>query len=291
MNAKLVIALDVGGSTVKSGMVAYGAERPVTTSQTLIDSKADAGTIINTLSGIIRSYLPKAVPLAGIASGFPGPFDYDGGISLIAGVDKFDALYGLNIRDALQEQLALPTLPIFFFNDAQVAVLGEVRFGAGRGYQRVLGITLGTGLGSTFTDRGICVVRGNTVPPNGYLYNQTFNGTPADEVFSTRGLQARFKQLSGTDWTVVDAVDAVRKGELRLHNSFRQFGVELGNFLRPYTQTFGAEAVLILGGISAASDLFLPEVRSGLSIPVLTGQLGSDAALMGLSTQFFLGWP
>jgi glucokinase len=93
--------------------------------------------------------------LLGVAFGFPGPFDYEAGICLIEGVEKYGALYGVNIRDAIRTRLDLGDLPILFRNDAEAAVVGETRYGAGRNYPRVIGVTLGTGCGSAFLVDGV----------------------------------------------------------------------------------------------------------------------------------------
>jgi hypothetical protein len=55
----------------------------------------------------------------------------------------------------------------------------------------------------------------------------------------------------------------------------------LGAFLAPYVRDFGAEIVLVLGGIARSLALFQSDLASMLPVPVVAGALGTDAALLG----------
>jgi glucokinase len=95
-----VIAVDIGGSSIKSaaiGPAGHLAGQPMTT---LIDSQADTDTILRTFAGAIRQHLTEvgASSLLGVAIGCPGPFDYQAGISYIKGVAKYESIYGVDVR-------------------------------------------------------------------------------------------------------------------------------------------------------------------------------------------------
>ena len=126
-----VIALDVGGTSVKSALVAPGGHVIGKRSITPIDSSSEADNILRTFAQIISAHLGEShiSTFLGVTLGFPGPFDYGAGICLIEGVEKYGALYGVNIRAALQARLNLRDLPILFRNDAEAAVMGEARHG------------------------------------------------------------------------------------------------------------------------------------------------------------------
>src|SRR4029453_9406903 len=93
--------------------------------------------------------------VSGVVLGFPGPFDYATGICRIEGVQKYGAIYGVAMRDALRARLDLSDLPILFRNDAEAAVVGEARYGVGRENRRLIGVTWGAGWGSAFLVAGI----------------------------------------------------------------------------------------------------------------------------------------
>jgi glucokinase len=279
------IALDIGGSSVKSALVTQDRRLINTPLITPLDSSANAEHILGNFAKIIIGHILQArmgqITLVGIGIGFPGPFDYENGISYITGTAKYESIYGLNVREALSDRL--PTnLPIRFRNDAEAAIIGEARYGAGRNYTRLIGLTLGTGCGSAFVVGGVPVTNGQGVPPNGWVYPVEFQGKQADDVFSVRGLIARMRE-AGFDVTddLEHAANAARRGNSHLQQVYTQFGRDLGLFLRPFIADFGAEAVLILGGIAGAYDLFGPALVEMASIATLTGEFGVSAALLG----------
>ncbi|MEZ4637551.1 MAG: hypothetical protein R2856_21795 [Caldilineaceae bacterium] len=71
-----VVALDVGGTSVKSALVTDGAVRG-DIAQTRIDSQAGADVILGTLAAIVQAHLSATTSLDGVAMGFPGPFEYE----------------------------------------------------------------------------------------------------------------------------------------------------------------------------------------------------------------------
>lgn len=304
MTEQYIIALDVGGSSVKSAVVSardFGMSQFRTDE---LDSYANAEPIIDTIAGIITLQRQNASlqGLQGIAVGFPGPFDYVQGISLMkggaateagvshaGGKSKFESLYRINVREVLSARLELHDVPILFRNDAEAAIVGEAKYGAGRAFRRVIGITLGTGLGSTFIVNGKVVTNDSTVPPHGWLYSMPFGDVQADEVFSTRGLLRRLRAAGVTAADVKAAGDAVRGGDVHALTAFLDFGHALGQFLRPYTVAFRAQVVLVLGGIANTFDLFQPSLVSTLAVPVMTGTPGLHAALLGAADMFQKG--
>ena len=278
-----VIALDVGGTSIKSALVAPGGHVIGKPSITRIDSSGAAHNILNTFAQIISTHLEEShtSDLLGVAIGFPGPFDYAAGICLIEGVEKYGAIYGVNMRDALSARLDLGDLPILFRNDAEAAVVGEARYGVGRDYRRLIGVTLGTGCGSAFVVDGIPMTSGPGVPPNGWLYPVLFRGLRADDVFSSRGLEARLRSIGAAERNAKAAAAAARAGDAASRQVFDGFGADLGSFLNPHAEAFAAEAVLVLGQIAGAIDLFGPPLRQALSVPALPGERGPEAALLG----------
>jgi glucokinase len=226
-----------------------------------------------------------------VALGFPGPFDYAAGICLIEDGEKYAAIYRVNMRDALRTRLNLGDLPILFRNDAEAAVVGEARYGAGLDYRRLIGVTLGTGCGSAFLLNGMPVTSGPGVPPNGWLYPMLFHGLRADDVFSRRGLEARLQSAGVRERDVKAAATAARAGDIGARQVFNTFGADLGSFLNSHVVAFAAEAVLVLGRIAGAFDLFGPFLRQTLSVPALPGERGSEAALLGAADLMFFHSP
>lgn len=288
-SSSYVVSLDVGGSSVKSALVTQAGGVVGEASETPINSGGSAETILATFAAIIARQTARVSPenLIGLAFGFPGPADYLAGISYMREQAKYDAIYGLNLKDELRRRLALPAdLPIAFRNDAEAAIIGEADYGAGKPYRRLIGLTLGTGFGSSFVVDGVRLTAGKGVPPgDGFLFPEIFEGRRADDYFSTRGLQASLRQ-AGLEPDIKQAAARARAGDPVAGQVFAQFGRDLGRFLRPYVVDFEAEMLLVLGGIANAFDLFAPMLAAALPAPVYRGSLGAHAALLGAAALF-----
>ena len=280
-----VIALDVGGSSVKSGVI---VDQHIVGDVGIdaIQSDSTADVILNTLAAIITAHLDKVKEVRGIAFAFPGPFDHEQGICLIQNQAKYDALFGLNLGDKLKKILSMPMLEMKFRNDAEAAILGEALYGAGKSYARLLGLTLGTGLGSAFIAQGVALTEAVNVPPNGWLYSLPFGHQRADDVFSTRGLLGRLRERGIHADDILSAIEGAGVNSTALSESFASFGKDLGEFLEPLISDFRADALLITGGIAEAWERFVPSLQRSLSIPVLRGALGSRAALLGAAVRY-----
>lgn len=286
MSRQSIIALDVGGSSVKSALVETGPKIVGNVSIHPIDSSASADEIFKTFSNVITGHLENCEEVRGVAMAFPGPFDYEQGICLMQGQAKYDALYGLDIGASLKETLGLPELQIRYRNDAEAAILGEALYGAGGGFPRLLGVTLGTGLGSAFVANGAIVTTGPGIPDHGWLYSQPFSGRRADDVFSTRGLLARLAEHGIQEADLGSVIDMASERDQALEEAFREFGTDLGSFLKPFVAGFGADAVLVTGGIAAAWDWFAPALMRSLPVPVVNGSLGKAAPLFGAAALY-----
>jgi len=285
-NLTSVIALDVGGSSVKSGIVRLSGS-VLFFNHTPINSQAAKEDVLQEFVKIIQMYLQKVDPneFLGIAFGFPGPFDYKNGLCLIHGQSKYDNLYQVNIKDELKKMLDFDK-SILFCNDAEAAVIGEANYGAGQDFERVLGITLGTGLGAGFIVNGVSVHEGQGIPSNAELFPLIFNGKRADDLFSTRGLVERFKKRGFYYSNVADATEDIKHGNTLLVQVFREFGKDLGQFLRPFVNDFAADILIVLGGIASAIEHFHSKLEDQLNIPVYPGEV-QNAALLGIARLFY----
>ena len=275
---KIIVALDVGGSSIKSGLVFGETVNELKT--TPINSAGDSETIISTLSDVIKSY-SHANRITGIAFSMPGPFDYDQGISYMGpNQDKYEAIKGINLKEELIHRLSL-TAPITFRDDGESAIVGEALYGAGRPYERLLGITLGTGFGSAFIIKGQPQFAGEGITKNTPLYDCLWNNTRVDEVFSIRGIKSRLSSV-GFHGEPKEAAE-MAKTQLEIRNVFENWGNDMGQFLNAYATPFKAEAVIIQGGLAGAFELFGEHIQNNLEAKVLPHALGSKAALLGAS--------
>jgi glucokinase len=265
-----VVALDVGGTSVKGALVGPSGTLAGPPQRAKIDSAGSADAVLATMVRLIRTLAPAAEPpIGGVAVAFPGPCDYERGVPGQHDDGKFAALAGVDLRGELRGRLGREDLQIVFCNDAEAAVVAEALHGAGRSFNRVLGITLGAGMGACLV-AGDAIVEASAAVLPGELYRQSFGAATADDAFSDRGLRAR---LGGADPAKARDDDAVR--------AFAAFGADLGAFLAPWTEALRADAVVVAGGIAAALELFGPALGNALPVPAHAGELGMAAGLIG----------
>src|SRR5688572_4821917 len=177
----LALGIDIGGSHITAGIVDLAQKKVMEGSEVrqLVNRHAAADEILGIWADTINGRLAWCKhEAATIGFAMPGPFDYTNGICLIKGFDKYEALYGMNIKNELSVRTGVPAEQISFRNDADAFLEGEVFGGAGQGYRKALGLTLGTGLGSCLYVDGEITNAGLNVLP--------FKHEIAEEYLSTR---------------------------------------------------------------------------------------------------------
>jgi acetyl esterase len=275
---RLVAALDLGGTHVSAGGVDLERVRVDESVRIALSPGAGRDAL---LAQIVRAATDVAGDAEGVGFAVPGPFDYANGVSWIG--HKLEALYGVDLRAPLADGLGLPPRAVRFVNDADAFVLGEWWAGAARGRRRVVGVTLGTGIGSAFLADGEIVDSGPDVPPAGEIHLVSYQGSPVEKAVSRAALIARY---GVPEVDVEEIASRARGGDERAAVAFDEVATSLGHVLAPWLRAFAAECLVVGGAIAAAWDLLRPGLASALDelgeleTIVRTTLLG-DAALLG----------
>jgi len=291
MNKNLAIGTDIGGSHISCAAVDLisGKVLEDTLTERSVDNQASAKDIIDGWSKALKTVLGKVSVenVKGIGFAMPGPFDYVKGISYIRGVAKYENLYGVNVTEAISENLGLKNgLLIRFMNDASSFAVGEAWAGSASKYDRSLSITFGTGFGSAFISNRIPIVDGPQVPKLGCIYHLPYKDGIADDYFSTRGLLGRYKGLTGKELPGVKELAALASTDQVVRDLFADFGDNAGLFLSTWLKKFNAEVLVIGGNISHAYNLFGDVFEARLKkenchCKVELSRLKENAALLG----------
>ena len=160
MESPLALGIDIGGSHITAALVNMAKRTLIADSihRKPINSQGEANAILDAWCEVITdSYAGYDTLTKRIGIAMPGPFDYENGVCLIKEQDKFQALYGLNLKEELARRLGISATTIHFINDAAGFLQGEVFAGSARNVNHVLGFTLGTGLGSSICMNGIAI--------------------------------------------------------------------------------------------------------------------------------------
>jgi glucokinase len=281
-----VIGMDVGGTNIKLGC--YTRDGKCLNSlkiETPQPSYPDA--VIARLAAAIHDLdLDREAIALGI--GTPGPADVKGRIAKLA--INLPGWVDVPLADRLE---ALTELPTVVANDANCAGLGEAWLGAGRHFQNWILLTLGTGVGGAIFIDGELFVGHNgtagelglvTVDLNGPSCNSGNQGSleqhaSAQAIRRRMGLEPR------------DLAELAMGGDPKAIAFWQEYGRELAAGIASTVYVLAPQAVIIGGGICAASDWFLPTLqtevgrrvkptsREGLKIEIAA--LGNQAGMAG----------
>ncbi|MBO5424175.1 MAG: ROK family glucokinase [Lachnospiraceae bacterium] len=141
--AKYVFGVDIGGTTVKIGLFSVEGElldKWEITTRTDEGGKYILGDIAESVKDKMAEKLINMEDVAGIGMGVPGPVKEDGTVLRCVNL-------GWGIFNAAEELEKIIGLPVKAGNDANMAALGEMWQGGGKGYKDIVMVTLGTGVG------------------------------------------------------------------------------------------------------------------------------------------------
>jgi glucokinase len=178
----------------------------------------------------------------------------------------------------LAEKMKINAGNIFFMNDAAAFLKGELFAGAGIGYKRAIGLTLGTGLGTSSFD-GYSAKDAN-------LWCSLFGDGIAEDYLSTRWFINRYKELTGKKMEGVKEIAELYQRDLNAAALFNEFAATLSDFLQAFITSENPEVIVIGGNIMQSEDLFIPLVKQQLhlrkiDVPIVRAKLGEDAAILG----------
>lgn len=290
--SNLALGVDVGGSHVCSAVIDIDngiiVGQPVTTD---VSHTEAADVLFAAWAQNLQQCLAQAPePVTRIGMDFPGPFDYTHGISLME--HKMPHIKGLSVADELRKRmLGSENLEFRFVNDANAFALGEAYFGGAKDADRVIVLAIGTGLGSGFIADHQIVEEGETVPPEGEVWNLPYGDDIADAQFSTRGIVGRYEKLTGIALPGAKEVAERFDTDPAARQTLESFGWELADFTAPLIRQFQCKDILIGGNIARCLNLFGPKLNEryaelGLEVNVRACRLLSDAAMMGAAALY-----
>jgi glucokinase len=279
-----ILTADIGGSHITVGICAL--ETYTVSDKSIVrmdvDSRGSANDILTSWGSAFEQVLRKnpGLSIDGLSIAMPGPFDYEKGISFITGLNKYEALYGKDIKQHFAGYLNIDHQLVKFRNDAESTIAGEAWAGAGKGFQRVMGVTLGTGFGSAYCEHNI------TRDAN--LGSEPYKDSIADDHLSTRWFLKRYQELTGISLTGgVRELAELASTKPVARDIFEEFAENMIDFLSGPVARFAPEVLILCGNIARASDHFLPHLQTNLnSTNIRLAQLNEYAPLIGAAAMF-----
>lgn len=284
---EIYLCLDIGGTQIKAGAIDREGNPVGELLYFPAQAKEEREKLLHHFVSVLEEIRIPGDKTAGVRLAFPGPFDYERGICLMQGLDKYDRLYKVNLRQEFAERLGMAPERVRFANDASAYALGEMGFGQAKGAARALFICIGTGCGSAFGVNGVLAQPGTPgVPDNGYIYDRPFLDGCIDDHISRRGLLALTQKQLGTAMDGKALAERVHMGDRMAKACFLVFGCQVRDALVPILEGFQPEVLCFGGQITRSGHLFLPPVEEycrGAGIRILVTEDTSLRTLQGLT--------
>jgi glucokinase len=247
MADKTIIGVDLGGTKVSVGTVADGEVRRMARRDVLSEEAAEVvlASIVDTIAEVFDS------SVVGIGCGVPSVVDVAEGI--VFEVENIPSWREVHLKAALEERFGVPAA---VNNDANAFAVGEHVFGKGRGFRHLVGMTLGTGLGT-----GVII--------GGRLYSGANCGAGEIGMMAHKGLTLEdycsgqlFPREYGAAGEVV--FGRARAGDVEALAVFERYGRELADAVMVALYAYDPEALILGGSISSAFEYFEVGLREGL---------------------------
>ncbi|CCQ52642.1 MULTISPECIES: ROK family protein [Crocosphaera] len=286
MEKPSVIGLDLGGTAIKLGQ--FLADGTCINSLTVATPQpATPEAVVKSMVEAIAQLTPTGNCLA-LGVGTPGPADKSGRIAKVA--INLSGWQDVPLADWLEAQTGLPTTVA---NDANCAGLGEAWLGAGKDYQNLIMLTLGTGVGGAiilnghlFTGHlGAAAELGLiTLNFDGPVCNSGNNGS-----LEQYGSIQAIRRMTGKE--PAELGELAERGDKPTLEFWESYGCLLGAGLASLIYVLTPEAIVIGGGISGSTKFFFPAtleeierrvlLSSRENLQLLTAKLGNQAGMVG----------
>lgn len=307
------IGIDIGGTNTEFGVVNHRGEilekgRIKTNVQPTVELYIQE--LYDNLNPVIEAW-QKAGKVLGIGVGAPNGNYYTGIIEYAPNL-RWDGV--IPLAKLLTDKFDLPCA---LTNDANAAAIGEMTYGAAKGFKDFIMITLGTGMGSGIVCNGEMVYGhdgyagelGHTIIRHGGRkhWKSDLEGS-LESYCSATGIMLTARELlqNSKDESLMREYDLDKinsrivyecalKGDLIALEVYRFTGQILGEALANFVMFSSPEAIVLFGGVIKAGDLFLEATRKHMEknvlpqyknkVKIIFSELNeADAAILGAST-------
>ena len=309
------IGIDLGGTDIKAGLVSATGELSC---QVVLPTHVDAGpkAVASRIAEATREVLAKAdeqrtTDIIGIGLGAPGLIIAETGVVHFS--PNFPGWTDIPLVDDVKKALGIQSLPVFMDNDVNAMTLGELRHGAGVGYQSIVALTLGTGVGGGVVidgqvyhgSRNTAGELGHTVvEPNG-RYCGCGNQGCLEAYAGAKNIVERTQEkiAAGSNTKLTSELTpkriaaAAHAGDSLAVEIFAETGVYIGIALTSIAHVLNPEVAIIGGGIAEAGESLLFEpirnefTKRAMDIPgmmkIVPATLGNRAGIVGAAMLAF----
>ena len=284
---KYIIAIDIGGSTFRSGLFTKSLKSIDISIQDKIryysNKESIRDAIIEQVNCLILKNDIKKNDILGLGIALPGPLDSSKGV--ILNTPNLTIFQNYNI---VKELSSILKLDVMIENDANLFTLGEWY----KSYQNskvTLGVTLGTGLGLGLVVNGTLFKGGNG---NAMEYGVSpFNWGECEKNVCIKYIKERARQLYGEPISPIKVEEYFKSNDKNAIKIYNEFGHNLGVVLSHIVNMIDPNIITIGGGLSKAFDCFKHSMLLSLEENSLTfnnkntkifqSEFGEKSAMLG----------
>lgn len=307
------ISVDLGGTQVRAALFRRDSLSPVRVERT--PTRANEPGVYERIESLIASIWPSDGEVRTIGVASPGPLNPHTGVILATPNIKEWRNFPLT-----QKLSARFGIPVFLDNDANLACLGEWKFGAGQGQQNVLYLTISTGIGGGVIAEGqllqglhgLAAELGHTtILPDGPVcgcgkrghVEALASGTAIATYVRQEITAGRDSSLAGQgNISARQVSEAARQGDPLAKEAFERAGWYLGIAVANFLASFDPSMVIFGGGVSQSGELLFAPFRRSLNehcfnltylenLEIRPAALGDEAGLMGALALAMLSVP
>lgn len=251
---KHYIMFDVGGTGIKYGNMDEDGNLISDISSIPSPSKKDKEEIVSLFADIIK----KECDVCGIGMAWPGPFDYKKGVSLMDGLGKYQAIYGINIGEEISRKVGWSGLNLVYLNDVAAFTNGYA-FENKIESEKIIALVIGTGAGSAFYNNGKCVgSEYNGVPNNGWIYNMPFRSEYIEDWVSSKGIKNLSQKYYGMEIDGKTLFELAERKDEKALKLWLEFGDIIKEAMIPFIESYKPDSLVLGGKISKAWKYFTP---------------------------------
>jgi len=244
----MTIGIDLGGTNVRCGLVENGSV--ITRLSEPCRSDQPENVVLEQIEELIHRLMNPSVK--GIGIGVPSVVDVQKGI--VYNVANIPSWKEVHLKDILEAKFGLP---VYVNNDANCFALGEHRCGAGKPFQNILGVTLGTGVGA-----GLII--------NNELY--CGSNTGAGEIGCLPYLEHTLEFYCGSAFFVEyhnttgkKAMELAENGDANALKIWEEFGKHIGVLVKVILYAYDPDAIIFGGSIANAYSYFEEAMRKEMA--------------------------
>ena len=254
------IGLDIGG-TKNQGAVIDEKGEILKTYRLETCAREGKDKVLDNISKIIDFLKTDDIKAVGV--GTPGFIDSENGIVTFAG--NIDGWTGLNLKKEIEKR---SSLPVFIENDANIALVCEKWLGSGKGFNDIVMITIGTGLGGAVYNKKMGLLSGSNfqgaelghliLHPNGEYCTCGQSGC-AESYCSGTAIVRHYEELTRNKLEGQEIFELVKTDD-NARKVIDRFTSDLAWFLTSLRNIFDPELIIIGGGVINSKDYWWKEV-------------------------------